>query len=96
MTVSRDRRQRLVDVYGPLLTEHQLEACRLYLDEDWSFTEIAERFGCTRSAAHDLVRRATSRLEELEERLGHAAELRRRDDLEDSLRTRLRALGGAG
>lgn len=93
MTVSRDRRQRLVDVYGPLLTDHQREACRLYLDEDWSFTEIAERFGCTRSAAHDLVHRATQRLEELEDRLGHAAELRRRDAVEDELRTRLRVLG---
>ena len=89
----RRRRQHLLDVYGPLLTPHQREACRLYLDEDWSFAEISERFGCTRSAAHDLVRRATLRLEELEDRLGHAAELRRRDMVEEALRSRLRALG---
>lgn len=91
---TRRRRQHLLDVYGPLLTVHQREACHLYLDEDWSFTEISERFGCTRSAAHDLVRRATVRLDELEARLGHAAELRRRDRVEDDLRSRLRALGG--
>jgi predicted DNA-binding protein YlxM (UPF0122 family) len=90
----RRRRQHLLDVYGPLLTTHQRDACHLYLDEDWSFAEISERFGCTRSAAHDLVRRATARLDELEDSLGHAAELRRRDLVEHDLRSRLRALGG--
>jgi predicted DNA-binding protein YlxM (UPF0122 family) len=92
---SRRRRQRLLDVYGQLLTPHQRDACRLYLDEDWSFAEIAEWFSCSRSAAHDLVRRATGRLEELEARLGVAAELQRRDVVEDALRGRLRALGVA-
>lgn len=82
--------QRLLDVYGPLLTEHQREACRLRLDEDWSYTELAETFGCTRSGAFDLVRRALSQLEHYEERLGHAAELARRDAVEAELRGRLR------
>ena len=52
------RLQRLLDVYGPLLTEHQRLACRLHLDQDWSFSELAEHLGCSRSGAHDLVRRA--------------------------------------
>ena len=73
------RLQRLLDVYGPLLTEHQREACRLHLDEDWSFAELAEHLGCTRSGAHDLVRRGLAQLEHLEAALGHAAELARRD-----------------
>ena len=92
---TRRHRQHLLDVYGALLTDHQREACRLYLDEDWSFAEISERFGCTRSGAHDLVTRATAHLEDLERRLGHAAELERRDQIEQELRSRLRALGGA-
>ncbi len=83
--------QRLLDVYGPLLTEHQREACRLRLDEDWSYSELAESFGCSRSGAHDLVRRALAQLEHYEERLGHAAELARRDALEAELRAGLRA-----
>lgn len=91
---TRRRRQHLLDVYGALLTDHQREACHLYLDEDWSFAEISERFGCSRSGAHDLVSRASARLDELEERLGHAAELDRRDAVEAQLRSRLRALGG--
>ena len=86
------RLQRLLDVYGPLLTEHQREACRLRLDEDWSYTELAETFGCTRSGAFDLVRRALAQLEGFEARLGHAAELARRDAVEERLRSRLAAL----
>jgi len=84
--------QRLLDVYGPLLTDHQREACRLHLDEDWSFTELAEHLGCSRSGAHDLVRRALAQLEHLEATLGHAAELARRDAVEAGLRARLAAL----
>jgi uncharacterized protein len=84
------RLQRLLDVYGPLLTDHQREACRLRLDDDWSYTELAEAFGCTRSGAYDLVRRALAQLEHFEERLGHAAELARRDAVEAELRSQLR------
>ena len=80
------RHQRLLDVYGGVLTDHQREACRLHLDEDWSITELAEHLGCTRSGAHDLVRRAVAQLEHLEERLGLAAELDRRDGVEAGLR----------
>jgi predicted DNA-binding protein YlxM (UPF0122 family) len=81
---------RLLDVYGSLLTNHQREACRLRLDEDWSYAEIGEAFGCSRSGAFDLVRRALAQLEYYEVRLGHAAELARRDAVESELRERLR------
>lgn len=86
------RTQRLLDVYGAMLTDHQREACRLRLDEDWSYAELAEHLGCTRSAAHDLVRRALTQLAHYEERLGHASELARRDALEAQLRLRLARL----
>jgi predicted DNA-binding protein YlxM (UPF0122 family) len=86
---SRVWQERLLDVYGALLTAHQRDACRLHLHEDWSFTELAEHFACTRSGAHDLVRRALAQLEHFEARLGHAAELDRRDRVEAGLRARL-------
>jgi predicted DNA-binding protein YlxM (UPF0122 family) len=89
-------RQRLLDVYGALLTDRQREACRLHLDEDLSFTELAERFGCSRSGAHDLVRRALAQLEHYEERLGHAVELSRREALEARLQRRIAVLEGRG
>lgn len=86
------RQQRLLDVYGGVLTAHQREACRLHLDEDWSLSELAEHVGCTRSGAHDLIRRAVAQLENLEARLGLAAELRRRDQVEARLRARIASL----
>jgi uncharacterized protein len=86
---SRASQERLLDVYGALLTEHQRAACRLHLHEDWSFTELAEHFQCSRSGAHDLVRRALAQLEHFEERLGHAAELERRDRVEAELRAHI-------
>jgi len=92
----RPQLQRLLDVYGPLLTDHQRDACRLHLDEDWSFAELAEHFGCTRSGAHDLVRRALAQLAHYELRLGHAAELRRRDAVEAELRASLHRARGRG
>ena len=92
-TVDHGRRQRLLDVYGGVLTDHQREACRLHLDEDWSITELAEHLRCTRSGAHDLIRRAVAQLESLEQRLGLAAELGRRDAVEAELRSRLSVLG---
>ena len=81
--------QRLLDVYGGLLTDHQRDAVRLHLDEDWSFTELAEHLGVSRSGAHDLVRRGLAQLEHCEDRLGLAAELERRDQVEAGLRRRL-------
>lgn len=92
--IPRAEQQRWLDVYGGVLTTHQREACRLHLDEDWSFSELAEQIGCSRSGAHDLVRRALAQLERLEQRLGLAAELARRDATEAELRSRLRAAGG--
>jgi len=90
----RATQQRLLDVYGGVLTTHQREACRLHLDEDWSFSELAEHIGCSRSGAHDLVRRALAQLERLEEHLGLAAELDRRDAVEAELRARLTVVDG--
>jgi predicted DNA-binding protein YlxM (UPF0122 family) len=75
-----------------VLTDHQREACRLHLDEDWSITELAEHLECTRSGAHDLIRRAVAQLAHLEERLGLAAELDRRAGVEAGLRARLDVL----
>ncbi|MHB8718054.1 MAG: sigma factor-like helix-turn-helix DNA-binding protein [Candidatus Dormibacteria bacterium] len=83
------RQQRLLDVYGGVLTEHQREACRLHFDEDWSITELAEHLGISRAGAHDLVHRAVAQLEHLEECTGLAAELTRRDAVEAQLRARL-------
>lgn len=74
---------RLFDAYGRLLTERQQRLLRLYLHDDLSLSEIAERFKVTRQAVYDALRRATDELERLEVLLrmadsAEAADRRRR------------------
>jgi predicted DNA-binding protein YlxM (UPF0122 family) len=76
---SRQRQLELFDRYGALLTEHQRGVLELYLGSDWSLSEIAHSQETSRSAVHDLIRRAALALEDYELRLGLvAAEERRR------------------
>lgn len=59
----------LYDFYGPLLTEKQRLFIELYYHQDFSLAEIAQRFGVTRQAVYDLLRRAQTALEEYESKL---------------------------
>ncbi len=83
---------RLFDTYAPLLTAHQRRILHLYLELDWSYGEIAEREGVSRSAVYDLMRRAVTALETHEKRLGLVASDRRRASALDRLHTRLEQL----
>lgn len=60
----------LFDFYGPLLTERQRRFLELHYHEDWSLGEIAQHFGVSRQAVHDLLRRAEQALDSYEARLG--------------------------
>lgn len=68
----RARVWALADIYGPLLTDRQREMLRLYYGEDLSLAEVAERFGVSRQAIHDLLRRSVLALEGYEAKLGWA------------------------
>jgi len=57
---------QLFDAYGRLLTDRQQRLLRLYLHDDLSLSEIAERAEVTRQAVYDALRRATEELERLE------------------------------
>jgi len=59
----------LLDFYGALLTTRQLQACRLYYEENLSLGEIADLFNVTRQGVHDTVRRAEAQLESYESKL---------------------------
>ena len=67
---SRQRQIELFDRYGVLLTDHQRRVLELYLGSDWSLSEIARGQETSRSAVHDLIRRAVQALEDYELRLG--------------------------
>ena len=60
---------RLLDVYGPLLTENKREVAELYFNFDLSLAEIAEEKGCSRQSISDTLAKARRQLEEYEEKL---------------------------
>ena len=59
----------LVEFYGSLLTDKQLEYMELYYGDDYSLGEIAEEFDVSRQAVYDNIRRSAKLLENYEEKL---------------------------
>ena len=59
----------LYDFYGELLTVHQRQIYEGIVYENLSLGEIAEEFGITRQAVHDIVKRCDKALSEYEEKL---------------------------
>ncbi len=66
----------LLDYYGQMLTEKQLEVVQLYYNEDLSLAEIAQFANITRQGVRDSIKRAESTLLEMEERMGLAKKFR--------------------
>ena len=59
----------LYDFYGELLTEHQKQVYGALICDDMSLSEIADEFGITRQAAHDLIKRCDKILNNYELKL---------------------------
>lgn len=59
----------LMDFYGALLTERQLEMMRLRVEEDFSLAEIAQTCSVSRQAVNDALRKAEKTLTDMEEKL---------------------------
>jgi predicted DNA-binding protein YlxM (UPF0122 family) len=69
-TRRRHRQLRLLDLYGPLLTDHQRRILHLAWELDWSYGEIAQRESVSRTAVYDLIRRTSLSLDSYERKLG--------------------------
>ncbi|HYM50131.1 MAG TPA: sigma factor-like helix-turn-helix DNA-binding protein [Candidatus Limnocylindrales bacterium] len=91
-TRRHQRRLRLLDLYGSLLTDHQRRILHLAWEEDWSYGEIAEREQVSRTAIYDLVRRTGLTLETYERKLRLDRERALRARSLDHLRRRLSTL----
>lgn len=63
------RKGRLLDIYGPLLTDRQRRCMEMYFDMDLSLSEIGEELQISRQGAYDMLRRASHSLENYEQRL---------------------------
>ena len=60
----------LYDFYGQLLTAKQRELLKLYHEDNYSLSEIAEEYGISRQGVHDAVKKAEKALHEYENKLG--------------------------
>lgn len=60
----------LYDFYGQLLTAKQRELLKLYHEDNYSLSEIAEEYGISRQGVHDAVKKAEKALYEYENKLG--------------------------
>lgn len=63
------RLAQLFDLYGALLSSGQRQAVKEWLDEDLTFSEIAENSGISRQAVKDAVTKAEKKLEFYEDKL---------------------------
>ena len=64
------RMTMLFDFYGELLTDRQKEFFDLYYNEDLSLAEIAENAGISRQGVRDVIVRAESAMQEIEDKTG--------------------------
>ncbi|MCF0154321.1 MAG: putative DNA-binding protein [Veillonella sp.] len=81
----------LIDFYGALLTERQLQCLVLHHEDDMSLAEIADELGVSRQAVHDNLQRAMQLLHSYEEKLHLVANYERRERLIDQMRKELQA-----
>ena len=59
----------LIQIYGTLLTEKQLDILENYYNMDLSLSEIAENNEITRQAVRDIIKKGEKKLFEFEEKL---------------------------
>ncbi|MDR1410249.1 MAG: DNA-binding protein [Oscillospiraceae bacterium] len=74
---------RLMDIYGGMLTEKQLDYLTLYYEEDLSLAEIAANEGITRQGVRDAIKRAETQLADYED---HMNLLAKQEERENALR----------
>lgn len=76
----------LLDFYGNLLTDKQLETLQLYFREDLSLQEIANIYQVSRNAVYDNIQKAIKILETYENKLQLLAKFEKRKELIQRIR----------
>lgn len=82
------RANDLIDLYGVLLTENQLNILELYYMEDLSLKEISDELNISRNAVHDTLKRSLNILEDYELKL----KLLEKDNLKNELLNKINEL----
>jgi predicted DNA-binding protein YlxM (UPF0122 family) len=77
----------LLDFYGGLLTKRQADILDIYINDDYSLSEIAENYRISRQAVHDAIKNGMAALKSYEDRLGFAGAHRKRQEAAKQLRS---------
>lgn len=67
--ISHIQANELLDLYGELLTQRQLQILQLYYQEDYSLSEIQEQLSISRAAVSDCLRKGMKKLIDYENHL---------------------------
>ena len=85
MQNSREYNILLLDYYGDLLTNHQLDIMNDYYNDDLSMNEIAEIYKISKSAVQDLIKRTLKQLLDYESKLNLIEKDRKLDIVIDEM-----------
>lgn len=66
MPLNKIEQSIMLDYYGELLTNHQVDILEEYLNEDLSMNEIADNYHISKAAVQDLIKRSMQQLENYE------------------------------
>ncbi len=87
----------MLDFYGPLLTERQYEIMDLYVNCDYSLSEIAEQLDISRQGVFDNIRKARACMERYEKLFRLAQRHERNKQICNSIKKRIKArVNGTG
>ncbi len=75
----------LMDFYGGLLTQKQVDALDCYYNQDYSLQEIAENMNISRQGARDFIKRGEKQLADFEDKLALAGKFARINALADKM-----------
>ena len=75
----------LLDFYGDLLTEHQLEILDDYFKDDLSMIEIADNRNISKAAVSDIIKRSIIQLQDYEDKLKLISQSEKLDKIVDEL-----------
>lgn len=75
----------LLEMYGKLLTDKQVDVIDLYYNQNLSLSEIAEELNITRQGVRKSLVDGEKKLLDIEEKLGFMAQKQRREKIIDEI-----------